>query len=286
MNAVRCEICDATAATRLFVKRGYDIVRCGRCSHVFVRLDGTDEALYAQYAEGFFNGGAYLDYVGDQCVARRNFARYIAILRRYQPAGSLLEIGCTYGYFLDTARKDWDVAGIDIHEAGIAHARDRLGLHVTYGDFLNVPVDAASCDVVAMWDTIEHLRHPDAYVQKVARVLRPGGVLALTTGDVGSLVARIRGRAWRLYDPPFHLHYFSRSTMTSLLKRAGLEIVEARTAGYHRSLGFILHRVFVYNKPRPLNLVCNVARRVGAANLALYLDLRDIMFVVARKPGS
>ena len=60
-----------------------------------------------------------------------------------------------------------------------------------------------------MWDTIEHLKRPDLFVQKAAADLRPGGLIALTTGDIGSLNARLRGARWRMIHPPTHLHYFS-----------------------------------------------------------------------------
>ena len=45
--------------------------------------------------------------------------------------------------------------------------------------------------------------------------------LALTTGDIGSVNARLRGHKWRMIHPPTHLHYFSAETMKALLDRHG-----------------------------------------------------------------
>jgi hypothetical protein len=58
-----------------------------------------------------------------------------------------------------------------------------------------------------------------------SRDLEPGGLLALTTGDIGSLNARLRGSNWRMIHPPTHLHYFSVQSITSLLKRHGIDTV-------------------------------------------------------------
>ena len=64
-----------------------------------------------------------------------------------------------------------------------------------------------------MWDVIEHLPDPRRTVEAAWERLRPGGLLALSTGDVGSMAARLHGRDWSLMTPPWHQFYFSRKTM-------------------------------------------------------------------------
>jgi hypothetical protein len=54
--------------------------------------------------------------------------------------------------------------------------------------------------------------------------MRPGARLLLTTGDIGSLSARAAGRRWRLMTPPQHLWFFSRTTLGTLLERAGFRV--------------------------------------------------------------
>ena len=64
------------------------------------------------------------------------------------------------------------------------------------------------------------------YGEKAYEVLKPGGRLFLTTGDIGSWVARIQGPRWRLIHPPTHLHYFSKATITRLLTGLGFSVQE------------------------------------------------------------
>ena len=52
---------------------------------------------------------------------------------------------------------------------------------------------AHAVDVVCMWDTIEHLQHPHLYIERASANMNRGGVIAITTGDIGSLMARMRG---------------------------------------------------------------------------------------------
>lgn len=242
----------------------------------------SDEDLRLAY-ERFFTDSAYLDYVGDRRAATRNFEHFASVVRQFQPGGHLFEVGAAYGFFLEVARAYWQVSGIDLSREAAAYARTELGLDVVGGEFLEYAGAPATYDAAVMWDTIEHLRSPRAYVTKIGQMLKPGGVLALTTGDVGSLIPRWRGHRWRLYDPPFHLQYFSRATMTRLLNECGFDVVLMRTTGYYRSLGFMLHRLLVYEKPPVMRHVYRLAERTGLTNRMLYLDIFDIMMVVARK---
>lgn len=278
-----CQVCGGPDRRVLFRKAGFDVVRCGRCGHVYVPFEGSRADLVSWYDEHFFSGGAYANYEGEKRALQRNFAGFVERLRSLSPGGRLFEVGAAYGFFLELARAHWEVAGIDIQADATSHARQRLALDVRCGEFLDLPLPESAFDVVVMWDTIEHLAYPGRYVDRVARMLKPGGIFAFTTGDVASLMARWRGRRWRLFYPPVHLHYFSRDTLRLLLDRAGLEMIEASHVGFHRSLDTMLYRVLVDRQPRALHPIYRAASVLGVTRLMLYLDLKDILFVVARK---
>jgi hypothetical protein len=66
---------------------------------------------------------------------------------------------------------------------------------------------------------------------EAARVLKPGGSLVLTTGDVGSAYARRAGARWHLLEPPWHLYFFSRDTMAAMGRAAGLRVRSCSSHG-------------------------------------------------------
>ena len=84
----------------------------------------------------------------------------------------------------------WTVSGCDIAAGPCQYARDDLGLDVCCADFLDLPLEKGDIDAVCLWDTIEHLGTPDLYLERMAERLLLGGIVALTTGDIGAILVR------------------------------------------------------------------------------------------------
>ena len=259
-----------------------DLRRCRACGFVTAELDAAPDAA-ALYGDGYFQGEEYLDYERDKVFLQRNFGQRLADVTKRVPGGRLLEIGSAYGFFLDLARAHFDVVGYEVNRTAARHAREVLGLDVRTGDFLYGDDDDGSApfDAVVMWDVVEHLARPDRFLARIARLTRPGAALFITTGDVGSLVARWRGRRWRMIHPPTHLHYFSRATLTRLLARQGFCTVETRAIPVARSIRQMLYSVLVLRLGQP-RLYEAVAARVPAT-WGIGLNTFDIMLMVAER---
>lgn len=260
------------------------LVRCGQCGFVSADVQLSHDELAGLYSHKYFAGEEYRDYVAERALIERQFRARLARLLRFVPSpGSkrLFEIGAAYGFFLSVAREVFQrVEGIDIAADAAAMARESFGLPVAAGDFLDHRIDGP-VDVICLWDTIEHLARPDLYVQKAAAITKPGSVLALTTGDIDSLVARMRGARWRQIHPPTHLHYFSRATLTRLLDRHGFEVKYVGHEGMTRSVDTMAY-ILLTIKRRQHRLY----RALKSARLLdwhLRLNLRDILFLVAER---
>ena len=260
------------------------LVKCDACGFVSANMTLTDSEVAELYDRGYFHGDEYLDYVAEEESLRLNFRGRLRSLQQVVPdlrERDVFEIGCAYGFFLDEARHfAKSVAGIDISQDAIAYGRDRFGLDIEQGDYLNRALDR-KYGVIAMWDTVEHLQRPDLFIAKAKDDLQPGGVLALTTGDIGSMNARLRGQKWRMIHPPTHLHYFSASTMKALLDRHGFDVVHLSHPGISRKLRSILYYVLVW-RTRKTNFY-NALSRWRVFDLPINVNMFDIMYVVARR---
>ena len=171
-----------------------DLVLCVSCGLVFFPWKVTREDAAELYDDAYFQGAEYLDYLSDRPVHEANFRRRVRQLKPWVPRGGrLFEVGCSFGLFLNLAREYWTVSGCDIAAGPCQYARDDLGLDVCCADFLDLPLEKGDIDAICLWDTIEHLGTPDLYLERMAERLLPGGIVALTTGDIGSILAHWQG---------------------------------------------------------------------------------------------
>jgi hypothetical protein len=111
--------------------------------------------------------------------------------------------------------------------------------------------------------------------------MQPGALVAITTGDIDSLNARLRKAHWRLIHPPTHLHYFSKKTLTRLLNNYGFDVIYMRYCGFYRSFDNAAYNILVlrYKKPGLYKLL----KKTGLTRFDFYLDLHDIVYVIGRK---
>jgi hypothetical protein len=259
-----------------------DLQKCPACGFVTARLDQPVDTR-GIYDGRYFTGEEYLNYRGDEAFLKRNFRRRLDEIRGRRSEGRLLEIGAAYGFFLDLARAHFDVVGFEVNREAVRHARELLKLDVRPDDFLQCSETAlgGKVDVTVLWDVIEHLERPDRFLGRIAELSNPGALLCLTTGDIGSRLARCRGRKWRLIHPPSHLHYFDRNTITRLLANHSFEVLDIRAVGVARSFHQILYSVFVLEMRVPA--VYQALRKMVPASWGVTVNTFDIMRVVARR---
>ena len=154
-------------------------------------------------------------------------------MKKYSKGGSILDVGCATGFFLELARQEgWETKGVEASEFACEYAREKLGLEVIRSNLINARFEEQSFDVVTMWDVIEHLLDPRSELLEVNRILRMGGILGIITPDIEALIPRVMGKNWlELRRVPAHLSFFSVRTLRQFLNRTGFELLDNRTIG-------------------------------------------------------
>jgi 2-polyprenyl-3-methyl-5-hydroxy-6-metoxy-1,4-benzoquinol methylase len=269
-----CIICKESKEEKIFK----ELTRCKNCGLVYYdNFKNVD--LRDLYQEKYFKGEEYYNYEKDKKIIQRNFLCRLREIRKFIKNGSLFEIGCAYGFFLDLAKKYFTVQGIDIAKYPTNYARKELGLNVSTGHYTEYALNE-KFDIFCLWDTIEHLQSPECFIRKIHSELNVGGYLFLTTGDIGSSLAKIRGKRWRMIHPPTHLSYFSTDTIKELLKKHGFEVVEITHPGVYRSLKQIFYSLFFMNRKK---IPKTMEKMLDKFEVPIYFNTFDIMMVVARK---
>jgi SAM-dependent methyltransferase len=278
-----CELCGSTSHTRLYEVNAVPVLKCDNCGLVFAGESSTPEELVELYDSGYYEDPddvGYAGYAAAEERKRHHDRTLLAQIEELVEPGRLLEIGCAYGYFLDEARKrGWEVRGVEPSEHAAGEARSRFGLDVAGEPFTELAAEPGSLDAIVLWDVIEHLPNPRETLAQAFVWLRPGGILGLSTGDIGSLTARLHGPHWSLMTPPWHQFYFSRKTLRRMLGDVGFDVTKITGDGnVAADPGSANQRV-----PGPVAavlahpVVVRAARAVGAGS---------IMFAYACKPGG
>jgi 2-polyprenyl-3-methyl-5-hydroxy-6-metoxy-1,4-benzoquinol methylase len=297
LQAVTCPLCRATTtpADVRWNKDGFDIVRCPSCALVFRATLPTADEIEAIYGREYFersredtSGHGYLDYLEDADEHRFNARRRLDALERLVPErGRLLDVGAAAGFFAAEAQqRGWTAQGVDVSPYMAGYGREELGVDIRTGLFQALE-DPPPVDVVTMWDYIEHSIDPVGDVRRAAEALTPGGVLALSTGDIDTPVARLSGARWHLLTPRHHNFFFSATTLRRLLTDAGLEVVELGHPAQHFSVRYLVHKLRTMLPASAL--FDRLADRTAASRLgdrAVPVTLGDVMTVYARRPAA
>jgi SAM-dependent methyltransferase len=153
---------------------------------------------------------------------------------RFHMPGHLLDVGAGTGAFLQYARqRGWDVHGLDVQEEFARGISERTGISMYAGELGDPEIQAQRFDAVTMWDVIEHVPSPRATLAAAAAVVRPGGMLALSTINASSFNARLFGGKWVFWNRPGrvpeHLQAFTPVTLRKALNEAGFVPVFTHT---------------------------------------------------------
>ncbi len=208
----------------------HELVCCRQCGLFSLqRRPGQDELVryYPPDYEPFWGPSEQEPNPWVRWTHRRHYAVRCAAIRRAHPGGGhLLDLGCGTGGLLRELRRDgkWYGVGVDVNEHALDIAR-RQGIEVQCGELADLRLPAASFDVVTLWEVIEHLPDPVGALSEIHRLLKPSGLILMSTPNSSSWQARVWQGNWAGWDMPRHLQVFTEATLRQLLERTGFEIV-------------------------------------------------------------
>lgn len=209
---------------------------CGKNRSIFLfkkqELEADSISLYRCFdCNGIFLGNYNLDYKADMYEYYKKYKGYSAevifnplntlsynkvleLFAKHTNGNSILDVGCGKGDFVYAGVKaGWNVNGIELSQVAVDVAKKFL-LPVTKIDFFSSEIHPASYDVVTMFEVLEHLPDPVKFLVRAAEIVKPGGLIYLTTPNYNSFDRRIQGISWPEIHRE-HLTYFN----TKILKK-------------------------------------------------------------------
>ena len=202
----------------------FEIVRCTVCGLARTDPQPAANELDRYYPAGYHASSKRYRLGLEKTLSVIHRARIRRIERLTGGPGRVVDVGCGPGWFLDQMRrKGWETRGTERCATATEQARDVLNLDVRAQDLDDLAAEGISYDAVVLWHVAEHVPDPATTLVKIARLLRPGGVLMIAVPDFGSPEARIGKAGWFHLDVPRHMFHFTADTLINLLRGAGLE---------------------------------------------------------------
>jgi len=179
----------------------------------------------------------------------KDFQRKWPKLSRFiprEPGVHILDVGCGDGRFvcaMSALNPQARFTGVDVSQAALdlaAKAAPHAAFH-RIADGAPLPLADASVDFILATEVIEHVYDTEAMFREMARVLKPGGRLLITTPYHGFLKNLVRVAVWfdRHFDPTGpHIRFFSNRALDRCLRTAGLARLARGYFGLFRPLSF------------------------------------------------
>jgi 2-polyprenyl-3-methyl-5-hydroxy-6-metoxy-1,4-benzoquinol methylase len=278
------------------------ILRCGQCELMYINPWPSEEETRAVYGDNYFQNTEFLkgknealfgyyDYIAERFSKQPKYARIardvLALLPPLDRQPKILEVGCGLGYFLDQAFEEgFDATGVEFNKYAVGRLRRKYAFPIISGGLENIEPESARFDAVAMFDVIEHLRTPFEALDRIHELLSPRGVLVLSTMDSDSFVSRLLGK--RLEDfrrTREHLFFFSRKTISQILREQGFEVISISSIGHTFELSFLLSRLTLINRPI-FGSLRFIVTKIGLSSLHIPINPLTKMIVFARKVSS
>lgn len=214
-------------------------VRCNICG--LMRSDPiVDQKVYEDlYKKSFVT---YDDHIGN---LNKTYGYYLKKYERFvKEKGSLLEIGCGNGFFLEEALRQGytKVAGVEPGGASIEKARADIKPFIKQGMFSKELFGSERFDTIVIFQTLDHLLDPNKVLRDAFALLKPGGIFIAINHNEKALSARIFGEKSPIIDIE-HTYLYNPQTMRKLFEKNSYKVEKIFFPKSRHSFGYLFSLV-------------------------------------------
>lgn len=256
---VLCAVCGAGSVASIeaqprdyeyFVEpaRSLRVLHCGRCGCRFLHPRPSVGELISFYPSDYH---AYNEDHGALAAwlvalrARTRARKYLGLVRS-RPV-RLFDVGtgdCRHFSALSRYGQ-FQFSGVELKPEMVDRARAR-GYEVEQGTLEELETSEweGQCDLVTMYQLVEHVCQPQLLLSKAVSLLKPGGYILGQLPCLDSLEQRVFGRYWAGFHYPRHLQMLNKRGLRGLLERAGFGDIIVKPA-LHLQAGLSLQNLLI-----------------------------------------
>ena len=212
----RCLICQSPDIRVLKGYERFPLVRCASCKFVFMHRIPTKKELDDYYAH--YGAVRYLSPLTVEA-----YERLLDEFEPYRKLNRILDVGCGNGWFLEQAlKRGWEAHGTEYGKELVENGSAK-GIVMKEGVLGPDSFNGAKFDIIVSSEVIEHINNPMPELTNMHKLLRPGGLLYITTPNFNSYVRYYLKADFTVIFYPEHLSYYTPRTLHTVLSKTGFK---------------------------------------------------------------
>jgi 2-polyprenyl-3-methyl-5-hydroxy-6-metoxy-1,4-benzoquinol methylase len=271
-----CPICKSGDTFNIFVKENIDYLKCQSCFFVF-----SKPAVNVNFQENIEDfEDVYVQYFDANATDQKNFKLLFNWVEKSinLSKSKIVYIGCGSGKFVNYLLEK------KIDSYGIEPSKPLYNKYLKENTkFYNSTIEDFSkssnikFDVITLLDVLEHVEYPSIFIDHIIQLQAPEGYLIIEIPLYGSLLSKISGKNWHFFNK-YHLSYFTKSRLISLLNEKGYELVLSTHRGKYFDISYFINYIyyFIFRKQD-----LNIPRFLR--NRSIYLNTYDILLASFKK---
>ena len=211
----------------------FSFVRCSRCALVYQNPRIPAAAIADWYDDEYIAHRKKSDFGPLTPLYRwamdRHDRRKLRLVERYVqlgPSATVLDLGCGAGTYLAMVRARTGAQAVGVDFKDLSHLPAMATVEFHCGTPRAQRFDNRRFDLITMWHFLEHDYEPRATLARAREWLAPRGLMVIEVPRLDSASFRLYGARWPGLQAPQHTVLYTRATLTSMVTRAGLEIVD------------------------------------------------------------
>jgi 2-polyprenyl-3-methyl-5-hydroxy-6-metoxy-1,4-benzoquinol methylase len=226
---IYCELCSGES-NAFQTKKTFNYFKCEECSFIFLNPNPNRNDIQKLYKVS--------NYINTKLESKnlKMIEKINEIVFNTSDTIKFLDIGCQNGDVLNelSTRTNYELFGIEASETAAKNAQKNKKLIIQNGYFNDKSYENIMFDIVNLGDVIEHLADPRKVINDIYEILKPGGLLVITTpisncpyvvlNTFINKLLKSYPLAW--LTPPFHIKYFSTINLNSMMIQSGFVKIE------------------------------------------------------------
>lgn len=211
----------------------FKIHECNDCGHLY-----TKDAPLENEIGKYYDSENYISHNDDDSslfnrvysgVKKYMLAKKYFWINRFVPRGTIVDYGAGTGAFVKYIQdRGREAIGFELAQQGRKTAKEVYDIDLKEPHQFEALEDN-SISAVSMWHVLEHLYHPEKFIQTCSNKISNNGILIIAVPNPLSLDSKIYKEHWAAFDLPIHISHFKPEVIKKMVEKHAFKLIQTKS---------------------------------------------------------